>query len=115
MTLSQKLEKLREDWIVIVLSLLAAVFLYVFYQIAQMDTTTFSVPISVESNGNLLLVKEIPSRVKITVKGKTEDISRLTEKDFSASLIIRKRRDDRGRKIQEALVLKNMTCIASQQ
>lgn len=86
MTLSQKLEKLREDWIVIVLSLLAAVFLYVFYQIAQMDTTTFSVPISVESNGNLLLVKEIPSRVKITVKGKTEDISRLTEKDFSAYL-----------------------------
>ena len=86
MTLSQRLEKIREDWIVIVLSLLAAVFLYVFYQIAQMDTTTFSVPISVQTNGNLLLVKEIPSRVKITVKGKTEDISRLTDKDFSAYL-----------------------------
>jgi len=37
------------------------------------------------------------------------------EKDFSASLIIPKGRDDRGRKIQEALILKNMTCIASQQ
>ena len=86
MTLSQRLEKIKEDWIVIVISLLAAVFLYVFYQIIQLDTATFSVPISVETNGNLLLVKDIPTRVKLTVKGKTEDISRLSEKDFSAYL-----------------------------
>ena len=86
MTLSQRLKKIKEDWVVIVISLLAAIFLYVFYQISDLDTTTFSVPLKIEANGNLLLEKEVPSRIKLTVKGKPEDIGRLSENDFSAYL-----------------------------
>ena len=78
MTLSQRLKKIKEDWVVIVISLLAAIFLYVFYQISDLDTTTFSVPLKIEANGNLLLEKEVPSRIKLTVKGKPEDIGRLS-------------------------------------
>ena len=45
MTLSQRLKKIKEDWVVIVISLLAAIFLYVFYQISDLDTK----PIMVDS------------------------------------------------------------------
>ncbi len=86
MTLSQRLKKIKQDWVVIVISLLAAIFLYVFYQITDLDTMTLSVPLKVESNGNLLLEKEVPSRIKLIIKGKPEDTSRLTESDFSAYL-----------------------------
>ena len=86
MTLSQRLEKIKENWVAIILSLLAAIVLYFFYQVSQLDTTIISIPVSVESNGNLLPVKEIPNRIKLTIKGKPEDITKLTERSFSAEL-----------------------------
>lgn len=86
MTLSQKLEKIKEDWVVIILSLLAAIFIYFFYQISQLETVVFSVPLKVETNGNLLLEKNIAKTVKVTFKGKPEDISKLSDRDFHAFL-----------------------------
>lgn len=84
MTLSQRLEKIKDNWVAIVISLLAAVFLYYFYQVTQLSSATFSVPLKVESNGNMLMVNNAPENIKITVKGNPEDISKLTEKDISA-------------------------------
>ena len=86
MTLSQRLEKIKENWIAIIISLLAATFLYFYYQINQLQTTSLYIPLNVESDGNLLLVNNIPTNVKITVKGKPEEISKITERDITAYL-----------------------------
>ena len=76
MTLSQRLEKIKENWVAIIISLVAATFLYFYYQINQLQTTSLYVPLTVESDGSLLLVNNIPQTVKITVKGKQEEISK---------------------------------------
>ena len=86
MTLSQRLERLRENWVAIIVSLIAAIFLYFFYQISQLDTITLSVPVKVESEGNLLPVNNIKKYIKITLKGKPEEMTKLSEKDFTPVL-----------------------------
>ena len=86
MTLSQRLEKIKENWIAIIISLVAATFLYFYYQINQLQTTSLYVPLTVESDGSLLLVNNLPQTVKITVKGKQEEISKISDRDITAYL-----------------------------
>ena len=86
MTLSQRLEKIKENWVAIVISLLAAISLYFFYQINQLESINLSIPLTVESEGNLLVVGKVPENIKITIKGKPEDISKITSKDISGKL-----------------------------
>ena len=67
MTLSQRLEKIKENWVAIVISLLAAISLYFFYQINQLESINLSIPLTVESEGNLLVVGKVPENIKITI------------------------------------------------
>ena len=81
-------EKLTHNWPAKVICFVAALFLYALYQISSLGRETISVPLSVTAEGAMLPAGSYPSRVKVTVRGRSEDIMHLNSSDIKASLDI---------------------------
>ena len=84
MMLSQKLEKLTENWPAKILCLVAAIFICVFHHISTQETKSIAIPLQVIADGKMVPVNSIPKIIKITVKGRPADIKQIEADDFSA-------------------------------
>lgn len=86
MTLPPKLKKFLDNWPVKLLALVAAIFLYAFYQVTNLKSETFAIPLTVVSNGEFISVEEVPKNIRVQITGLQKDISQLDSRDFSASI-----------------------------
>ena len=86
MNTKQFLEKLTNNWLAKVVCFIIAIFLYFFNQISTLDKKTFIVPLTVINKGELINSTSLNKNkfVKIRVRGKSEQIATLSEKDFKA-------------------------------
>ncbi|MGI5172368.1 hypothetical protein H0R92_02020 [Treponema sp. OMZ 840] len=66
------------------LSLAAAVILYFSYQIVSLDSKSFSIPLRVNDGGNFVLAEDPPQFVRVTVRGKPEQIAAVQKNDIQA-------------------------------
>ena len=88
MMLSQKLEKLTENWPAKILCLVAAIFICVFHHISTQETKSIAIPLQVIADGKMVPVNSIPKIIKITVKGRPADIKQIEADDFGAYINI---------------------------
>ncbi|HAM78549.1 MAG TPA: hypothetical protein DCP61_05145 [Treponema sp.] len=80
------LERLFNNWIAKVVSLLLALLIFMMYKSSQLSEKDFAVPIKILQNGNLTVVasKSPVSAVKVTVRGKSSQLLEVSENDLEA-------------------------------
>jgi len=80
------LEKLFNNWIAKVISLLLALLIFTMYQSSQLAVKDFVVPLKIIQNGNFTVVasKSPVSAVKVTVRGKSSQLLEVSENDLEA-------------------------------
>ena len=88
MMLPQRLSKLFENWPAKLISLVAAILIYVFYQLSILETKNIAVPISVYENGNVRVMSMQDKTAHVTVKGLRENIVSLESVDFKTYIDI---------------------------
>ena len=79
-------EKIMENWLAKIVCFVLALVIYFFHQISVLDKKTFTVPLTVVDNGKMTTTEDFNNNryVKVTVRGKTEQLNTVTEKDFVA-------------------------------
>lgn len=88
MMLPQKLNKLLDDWPSKLISLVAAILIYVFYQVSILETKNLAVPLSIQENGSFKAVSVSDKNVHVSIKGMKEDIVTLEALDFNTFIDI---------------------------
>ncbi len=78
----QLLDTLLRDWPAKVLSLAAAVLLVLFNNMTRLEERSFSAPLEVHTPDALVLNELPPERVRVQLRGESEDIFRLQEGDL---------------------------------
>jgi len=78
------LAKITEKWPVKVLSLAAALIIFVFYRLNNLETRFFSVPLVIETNETLIPATTFASAVRISIRGEAEGIQPILEEDIVA-------------------------------
>lgn len=86
MKMPQVIKKFLENWPVKIICLVLALFIYAFYQMSTLDSKTMSLPLNVISDGSMIQSTAITHYVRISVKGKTEDLIQIGESDFTVFL-----------------------------
>ena len=84
MTAKIFLDKLFNNWQAKLISLGLAFILYFGFQLTSIQTETFSVPLIIQEGGHYILVGNVPSFVRIEVKGNNEEVVTLEQEDFYA-------------------------------
>ena len=74
----------RRNWPVKLICFVLAVFIYFFYRTATIQGKTLVVSLDVSSQGVTLPAQTLPSHIKVSLKGRPEDLARITEKNISA-------------------------------
>jgi YbbR domain-containing protein len=82
--------KITEKWPVKVLSLAAAVIISIFYRMNNLETRFFTVPLSIVSSDILLPVNSVENAVRVSVRGKPEEIQPILAEDIEAYIDLRK-------------------------
>lgn len=81
-------EKIFDKWKIKVLCFVVAIVVYVIHMFTVLDTKTFSIPVDIQAYG-MMIPSEIKSHnVKVTVRGKSEELSAILESDLQAYLDI---------------------------
>lgn len=88
MNIKQFLEKATDNWPAKVICLVLAILVYCFYNMMTLEKKTYTVPLTVYEKGSMVSATDDNKYVKITVKGKRENLSLVTEKDVTAYLDI---------------------------
>ena len=84
MTLPPKLEKLLDNWPAKIISLVAAILVYAFYQVSTLETRFFVLPVEIKQDSGMVSTHVSETSVKISVRGNMTDITTLETKDFKA-------------------------------
>lgn len=84
MTLPPKLEKLIENWPAKIISLVAAILVYAFYQISTLQTRFFVVPLEVRQDSGMVSTGLSENSIRVSVRGNITEIATLEAKDLSA-------------------------------
>lgn len=74
----------RRNWPVKLVCFVLAVFIYFFYRSATIQGKTLVISLDVSSQGITLPAQNIPKHMKVALKGRPEDIARITEKNITA-------------------------------
>jgi hypothetical protein len=80
----KRFERLIADWPAKILSLAAAVLLFLFYRINTMEERFFTVPLKVDPPAGLAVARPYPRSVKVTLRGREDSIYSLLEDDVEA-------------------------------
>jgi YbbR domain-containing protein len=81
---------ITEKWPVKVLSLAAAVIISIFYRMNNLETRFFTIPLLVESSDVLMPVSSVENTVKLSVRGKPEEIQPIFAEDIEAYIDLRR-------------------------
>ena len=86
----QLIEKVTHNWQIKIVCLIISVLLYFTYQGNIMETKTFSIPLTLVSNRNLVPAQKMPEKVRIVVKSSKDVVDTLQNGDFHAYIDIDK-------------------------
>jgi YbbR domain-containing protein len=78
------LAKITEKWPVKVLSLAAALVIFVFYRMGTLETRFISVPLKIEQNALLIPVNSFVNIVRVSLRGEGGGINPILEEDIEA-------------------------------
>lgn len=82
-------DTLLNNWPFKVVSLVAAFILFIFYQFATLEERYFSVPLEIQVADGFIPTGTYPRNLRVTLRGKGENIFILTENDISVFLDLR--------------------------
>lgn len=74
----------RRNWPVKLVCFVLAVFIYFFYRAATIQEKTLPISLEVSSQGVTLPTQTLPTHIKVSLKGRPEDLAGITEKNISA-------------------------------
>jgi YbbR domain-containing protein len=77
-------QKLKEDWVAKIVCLVLAMILYLFHQAVSLERKSFVLPLTTHDTGIMTNAEVVQRSVRITVRGKAQDISLISERDFEA-------------------------------
>ena len=86
MKIKDFIDKITDNWPVKAACVLLAICIYIFYTLSMQDSKSFTVPLKIHANSGIVAAGAYPSTIKISLKGKTEDIASIKKDDFSAYL-----------------------------
>jgi YbbR domain-containing protein len=72
------------NWPAKVLSIILAVFLFVFHRMSTLEERFFSVPLNVETKGNLTPSSSYPQMIRVSIRGDPNSIYPIMEDDIEA-------------------------------
>jgi len=75
---------ITEKWPVKVLSLAAAIIIFVFYRMSNLETRFFTVPLIIETSETLIPASSFSGSVRISLRGEGESIQPILEEDIEA-------------------------------
>jgi len=82
--LTKLLLKITEKWPAKVLSVAAALIISIFYRMNTLETRHFTVPLRIESSGDLVPASSFESVVRISLRGESSGIYPILEEDIEA-------------------------------
>ncbi|MDR2143690.1 MAG: hypothetical protein LBP29_04910 [Treponema sp.] len=82
-----------EKWPVKVLSIVAAIILFVFHRLGSIQERFFSVPLRLEIGNNLVPSSSYPRNIRVTLKGDANSIYPVAEDDIEAYLDLTRYRE----------------------
>jgi YbbR domain-containing protein len=77
-------KKISENWIAKIGCVVLALFLYLFYQAVSLERKSFVLPLVVRNTGIMTSADNVQRSVRVTIRGKAQDISLISERDFEA-------------------------------
>ena len=80
----QVITKIFENWPAKILSLAAAIILFLFFRINTLEERFFSVPLSVRLSDGFVIMNTYPRSVRITLRGQEEEIYTVQGEDIIA-------------------------------
>jgi hypothetical protein len=78
-------DRLVAHWPAKLISLAAATLLFFFYRYSSLEERSFSVPLKLNLPPGLVVATPYPKSVRVTLRGKAQDISGILEDDLSVS------------------------------
>lgn len=100
-------ERLLENWPAKIISLAVALVLFLFYRIINLEERFFNVPLQVEVSENFTPSGNYPRSIRITLRGKAEDIFHILEEDIEASVDLRNFKNEGEYKVPVEIGKKN--------
>ena len=76
--------RLLDNWPIKVLSIAAAILLFLFHRMGMLEERFFSVPLEVRVSEQLMPAESYPSTVRVTLRGRSEEINLALEEDIQA-------------------------------
>jgi YbbR domain-containing protein len=83
-------DKIAENWAAKAISTGLAIFLFVFHRMANLETRFFSVPLSVQTNGDLIPASPYTRIIRVSLRGDANTIYPIMEDDIEAYIDLRK-------------------------
>lgn len=80
------LKKISNNWVPKCICIIAAIALYLFGKTSRLEKKTFSIPLVVKEDGNLLSAENLPSHISVIIRSEPSNISSLTAGDIQAVL-----------------------------
>jgi YbbR domain-containing protein len=80
----QLLVKITEKWPAKILSLAAALIIFVFYRLSTLETRVLTIPLKVEAAESLIPENYLAHTVRVTLRGEINNILTITENDIEA-------------------------------
>jgi YbbR domain-containing protein len=84
------LSRIAEKWPAKVLSVAAAILLFAFHRMGDLQERFFSVPLQVDMNGTLIPAGSYPRNIRITLRGDINSIYHVAEEDVEVRLDLAK-------------------------
>jgi YbbR domain-containing protein len=72
-----------DNWPIKILSVVVAILLFLFHRIGMLEERFFSVPLEVQVNERLIPAESYPNTVRVTLRGRSEEINLALEEDIS--------------------------------
>ncbi|WP_223292735.1 CdaR family protein [Breznakiella homolactica] len=86
-------EKAVENWPAKVLSVALALVLFVFHEMSMLEDRFFSVPLKIETNGNLVPSSSYPRMIRVSLRGEANSIYPILEDDIEVYVDLTKYND----------------------
>lgn len=83
MTVKNFTEKLLENWPAKIVCLTLALLLFMFYRMSTLEQRVFSVPLRIQTNGDLVPAASYPRTVTVRLRGEMDTLYPIEEKDIS--------------------------------
>lgn len=83
MTVKNFTEKLLENWPAKIVCLTLALLLFMFYHMSTLEQRVFSVPLRIQTNGDLVPAASYPRTVTVRLRGEMDTLYPIEEKDIS--------------------------------